>query len=66
MKNAFETHHNEMKFVLRIKESNLNAENGSKFSHFLTVRAEGAPFFLDIFLVIFGLKSTLNPCNIFL
>ena len=45
MKNAFETHHNEMKFVLRIKESNLNAENGSKFSHFLTVRAEGAPFF---------------------
>ena len=38
----FETLHNEIKYVLSIKESNFNGKNGSKFSHLLTVRAEGA------------------------
>ena len=51
MKNASETPHNEMKFVLSIKESNFNAKNGSKFSHFLTIRAEAAPFLLKIVLI---------------
>ena len=37
----FGTPHNEIKCVLSIKESNLE-RNGSKFSHLLTVRAEGA------------------------
>ena len=43
MKNAlFETPHNEIKCVLGIKESKFNGKNRSKFSHLLTVRAEGA------------------------
>ena len=31
-----------MKCVLSDKESNFNAKNGSKYSHLVTVRAEGA------------------------
>ena len=44
-KNIFETSHNEMKSILSIKESNFNGKKGSKFSHLLMVKAEGAdPF----------------------
>ena len=44
-KSMFETPYNEIKCVLSTKESNFNGKNGSKFSHLLTVRAEGAdPF----------------------
>ena len=38
----FEAPHDEIKFVLSIKESKFNEQNGSKFSHLLTVRAQGA------------------------
>ena len=41
-KSIFETPHSEMKCVKSIKESNFNAKNGLKFSHFLTVRTGGA------------------------
>ena len=33
---------NEIKCTLSIKESNFNAKNGSKLSHLITARAEGA------------------------
>ena len=50
MKNAFfETPHNEIGCVLSIKESNFNEKNESKFSHFLTVRAEGDDRKISIF-----------------
>ena len=38
----FETLHNEMKCVLSIKVLEINGKNGSKFSHMLAVRADGA------------------------
>ena len=38
----FETPHNEIKCVLSIIESYSIEKNGSKFSHLLTVRADGA------------------------
>ena len=41
MQFIFETLHNEIKYVLSIKQSDFNEKNGSKFSHLLTVRTEG-------------------------
>ena len=41
-KSMFETPYNEIKCVLSTKESDFNGKNGSKFSHLLTVRADGA------------------------
>ena len=41
----FETPHNEIEYVLSIKESNFNAKNRSKLSHLLMVWAEGADLF---------------------
>ena len=38
----FESPHNDMKDVLSIRESNFNDTNGSKFSHLITVGAEGS------------------------
>ena len=40
-KHIFETLHNEIKCVLIIKEPNFNRKHGSRFSHLLTVRADG-------------------------
>ena len=37
MKCISETPHNEIKYVLSVKESNFNGRNGSTFSHMLTV-----------------------------
>ena len=39
---TFDHLHNEMKYVLSIKEANFNEKNVSKFSHLFMVRVEGA------------------------
>ena len=41
-KRISETLHNEIEYVLSIKGSNFNGENGSKFTHLLMVWADGA------------------------
>ena len=63
----FETLHNEMKCVLSIKVLEINGKNGSKFSHMLAVRADGAEPPVTVSLTVnirFFLQLLLQPLQL--